>query len=681
MGGDGAVYLTGENRQIFALRAGALAYRFTTSGRILAQPALAGDQRLFVAAEDRTLYALAPDGAVRFQFRPPGGTFQTSPVLSPDEQQVYVAAKERALYAVHTQSGVQQWATMTAGDLLAGPAVDQAGYIHLGNTAGGYQIFTPAGKELSAFTGWAAITQRPALAADGRALVNTGGNTLRGLTLLPNRWDGRPDVQPTANRRVWRLANPVAIDTGADLLHRPLLGQESAITGQGVTVAVVDSGVQFSPEVKQELGAQLQRQFLGQADFVNRKCPRTGLLNLITIGTQYKEYCFLDANYSQDPYGHGSHVAGTIWNNYLDAATGASLGVAPGANILSVRIFGDRGSGAYADLIQGIQYVVEKKETFRIGVMNLSLSAYATTPYFIDPLNRAVEQAWARGIVVVAAAGNLGPGASTVTVPGNDPYVITVGALDSKRTPGYWADDALPTWSASGPTLDGFAKPDVVAPGSQIVSFMYNDPKNKANAAWLVQQHPDYAPGTSLYRMSGTSMATAVASGVVALMLQAQPQLTPDQVKFRLIYTARPALAEAGPAYNHFQQGAGRIWAPGAVLASDVPADGKANGNLDIQNELAHVCCQSWRERNGNGQVEADEVDPAELAWHYQGPVRRVALVETPPQSPPAWGEVKGGWSPIYSTSSTPMAASGRWASPRPKTGCGWTTKPFRVEI
>ena len=122
------------------------------------------------------------------------------------------------------------------------------------------------------------------------------------------------------------------------------------------------------------------------------------------------------------------------------------------------------------------------KDAFNIRVMNLSLSAQATTPYFVDPLNRAVEAAWAEGIVVVAAAGNTGPEAETITVPGNDPYVITVGAVDSKRTPGYWADDILPSWSATGPTLDGFAKPDVLAPGANIVSFMYNDPDNAGQA-------------------------------------------------------------------------------------------------------------------------------------------------------------------------------------------------------
>ena len=135
--------------------------------------------------------------------------------------------------------------------------------------------------------------------------------------------------------------------------------------------------------------------------------------------------------------------------------------------------------GTYESVIQGIQYVIEHQTQFNIRVLNLSISALQTTPYFIDPLNRAVEPAWKAGIVVVAAAGNEGSAAESISVPGNDPYVITVGAVDGRRTPGYWKDDLIPPWSASGPTLDGFIKPDLLAPGAQIVSFMHNDIFNR----------------------------------------------------------------------------------------------------------------------------------------------------------------------------------------------------------
>ena len=298
---------------------------------------------------------------------------------------------------------------------------------------------------------------------------------------------------------------------------------------------------------------------------------------------------------------------------------------------MSVRVLRSDGSGAYEDVIEGIQYVVENKDPLNIRVLNLSLSATPTTPYFADPLNRAVENAWLAGIAVVVAAGNTGPAGETITVPGNDPYVITVGAVDGKRTAGYWADDILPRWSATGPTLDGFAKPDVLAPGANIVSFMHNDRSNASKSARLVQNHPDYSATTNLFRMSGTSMSAVVTSGVVALMLQAHPELTPDEAKFRLIYSARPALtsfgAEALPVYNIFQQGAGRIWAPDAVLGS-FPTGGAANQGMDIQTDLAHDFWQSWVDRNNNGLVDPDELDARELAFHYQGPVKKGGFAE-----------------------------------------------------
>ncbi len=298
------------------------------------------------------------------------------------------------------------------------------------------------------------------------------------------------------------------------------------------------------------------------------------------------------------------------------------MGVAPEVNILSVRVLDENGQGTYADVIQGIQFVVRHKDIFKIRVMNLSLSAWATTPYFADPLNRAAEAAWANGIVVVAAAGNDGPGSETITVPGNDPYVITVGALNSERTPGFWEQDEIPSWSANGPTLDGFIKPDVLAPGASIVSFIHKDFTNDNNSAWLARNHPGYAQNTTFFRMSGTSMATAVTSGVVALMLQVNPNLTPDQVKFRLKYSSKLAMSPVGePVYNLFQQGHGRIWAPDAVFGT-FPEDGLENLGMDIQADLAHGT--GWMDANGDGLVQMTELNPTEMSYHFQGPVGRL---------------------------------------------------------
>ncbi|MDH3675999.1 MAG: S8 family peptidase, partial [Anaerolineae bacterium] len=356
---------------------------------------------------------------------------------------------------------------------------------------------------------------------------------------FPVPWDGSPDVEPTHDEQSWKLVYPTVIDVGADVFFDGVYSETEfgdPIRGDGITIAVIDSGVYFSEEVKHTLGNLVAKQFIGQADFVaDGLCSEVGTGKYKNSIIQGDGFCWTDFRKSQDGYGHGTHVAGIVWNRFEDDATRTVIGVAPQANVLSVRVLGDDGVGTYEDVIEGIQYVVQHKDTHGIRVLNMSLSATPTTPYFADPLDRAAEAAWANGIVVVAAAGNSGPQAETITVPGNDPYVITVGAIDGQRTPGYWLDDSLASWSATGPTLDGFPKPDILAPGMNIVAFMYNDQNDVTNSALLVQQHPDYSETSDLFRMNGTSMSTAVTSGVVALMLQAHPELTPDQVKYRLM--------------------------------------------------------------------------------------------------------------------------------------------------
>ncbi|MEI7644180.1 MAG: S8 family peptidase [Chloroflexales bacterium] len=424
---------------------------------------------------------------------------------------------------------------------------------------------------------------------------------------LPSVWDGRPDAQPTADPSVWNVVNPLPIDIGADKLHSTLLPSGKPIRGDGVTVALVDSGVYFDTQVRKTLGNVVAKQFVGQADFVSSTCATKQTHNRTNIvGTQGNGYCWLGHTDTADGYGHGTAVASIIWNNFTDSNTGVTLGVAPAADILSVRVLGDDGSGTYATVIQGIQYVVKNRSRYDVQVMNLSISAAVSVPYFVDPLNRAVEQAWSRGITVVTAAGNNGSAPGTITVPGNDPYVITVGAVDEHRTPGYWADDTLPDWSAAGPTGDGFVKPDVVAPGVNIITFMYKDLQVPSRSQQIVQIHPDNAVTTSLFRMSGTSMSSAVASGVAALMLQANPKLTPDQVKYRLMASARPALAgtPAQLVYPVFRQGTGRIWAPDAVLGT-FKSKAASNLGMDIKADLKHGF-----------------LTDSDLAYHYQGLVK-----------------------------------------------------------
>ena len=605
---DGTVYVASPNGGVYAINPDStLKYHVALPETLAFAPVVQPGGALYVASAT-TLFALNPDGSERFHAKVSGkATISASPVVSPDGRQVLFVAQRR-LFAVDAVSGSELW-RYNSNDDLGEPAVETDGTIHVGNLSGKYALLTADGEILSEIEGLQPINGKPILSSQKRVYLRAGSQAAVALGPLPNKWNGQPDVQATDEWKKWKMVNPVAVDVGADLLHAGIGTPDGGkYTGQGVTVAVIDSGVYFSAEVKRELGSTVDRHFLGQVDFVgDGTCASTDTGKYKNSVVQYDGYCWTDHLLSRDGYGHGSHVAGIIWNNLQDYATGVTMGIAPGASVLSVRVLNDDGMGTYADAIEGIQYVIQNKDALNIRIINLSMSADPTTPYFVDPLNRAVEQAWANGIVVVAAAGNTGPAAETITVPGNDPYVITVGALDNRRTPGYWIGDDLPAWSATGPTLDGFVKPDILAPGSQIVSFMYNDPNNMKKSAKLVQEHPDYSETVSLFRMNGTSMATAIVSGVVALMLEAHPELTPDQVKFRLGYSARAALTDARvPEYSLLQQGMGRVWAPAAVLG-DFPANDRANQGMDIASDLAH-----------GYSTEQD------LAFHYQGPVRKM---------------------------------------------------------
>ncbi|MBV8692345.1 MAG: S8 family peptidase [Actinobacteria bacterium] len=280
-------------------------------------------------------------------------------------------------------------------------------------------------------------------------------------------------------------------------------------TGQGVTVAVIDTGIANVP------------------DLAGRIVPVKNDLNLL----QAPQPCL---NLSGEPdctdnHGHGTFVAGLIAGNGA-SSNGAWKGIAPSANVLSVKVAGRDGSADVSNVLAAIQWVVSFKDRYGIKVVNLSLGTDSTQSYTVDPLNFAVEKAWDSGITVVVAASNRGPDAQTISKPGDDPLVITVGAVDDMGTPGL-GDDELPDFSSHGPTAaDGLAKPDVVAPGAHIVSL-------RAPGSDVDVQFPTYVDGA--YRKgSGTSFSTGEVSGAVALLNQANPSWTPDRIKFALMATA-----------------------------------------------------------------------------------------------------------------------------------------------
>jgi serine protease AprX len=326
--------------------------------------------------------------------------------------------------------------------------------------------------------------------------------------------------------------------------------QQQGITGQGVTIAMLDSGLW--EDVTQNYGSRV----LATIDVTNGGSgPVTG-----------------------DPYGHGTHVTSIAAGGAENVAL-QYLSIAPQANLVIVRAFGGTGGGRYVDVIAGLNWILANQKKYNIRVVNLSFGSTPESFYWQDPLNQAVMAAWKAGIVVVVAAGNSGPAPMTIGVPGNVPYVITVGALTDNYTPYNPANFSLASFSSTGPTYEGFVKPEVVAPGGHIAASM-------SSSSYLANIDPNsMSVGEQMFTMSGTSMATAVTTGVVALMLQADPALTPDNVKCRLLSSAAAAVTSSGTlAYSVFQQGAGFINAVGAVKST---ATGCANQGLNIAADLA----------------------------------------------------------------------------------------------
>jgi len=281
--------------------------------------------------------------------------------------------------------------------------------------------------------------------------------------------------------------------------------------GSDVTVAVVDSGIRSN--------------FKGKNSDLNYSDSNGSRV-------LYSESFSTDSTNVHDVFGHGTHVAGIIGGNGA-LSDGAYIGVAPRVNLLNVKVSDGYGAGYESDVVAGLQWIYEHEDEYNIRVVNISLNSSVPQSYHTSPLDAAVEILWFNGIVVVVSAGNNAVDHNGILYPpANDPFVITVGATDDQGTPDI-GDDLLADFSAFGTTED-FSKPDLVAPGTNIISL------SAGRGARLAREHWDHRVGKYYFRMSGTSMASAVTSGAVALLLQAQPDLNPDEVKYRLMETALP---------------------------------------------------------------------------------------------------------------------------------------------
>jgi serine protease AprX len=286
------------------------------------------------------------------------------------------------------------------------------------------------------------------------------------------------------------------------------IGAIAGVTGQGIGVAVIDSGIGTHAALSKKVVANV---------------------SLITGDSSVG-----------DGFGHGTHVAGVIAGNGAAAANVTPLytgGIAPGAQLINVRVLGANGMGLTSDVIAGIDWAVANRTKYNIRILNLSLGHPVFEPSATDPLCAAVARAVNAGVVVVAAAGNYGvapdgrPILGGITSPGNSPFALTVGAVNTWGTVTR-SDDTVATYSSRGPTPFDFAvKPDVAAPGNKIISLEANKAYLPATYSFLHKA----GTGTNAYmQLSGTSMAAPMVSGAAALLLQGTPGLTPAQVKLAI---------------------------------------------------------------------------------------------------------------------------------------------------
>ncbi len=363
--------------------------------------------------------------------------------------------------------------------------------------------------------------------------------TKRQIEVLAND----PDVEMISpDHEISAFLDRAAASSNYVQLANYLDGQHMA-KGAGVGIAIIDSGME-----------------------VNH--PNFNGFNTSTSRIVYSE-SFVSGEPVNDWYGHGTHVAGIAAGaDNLTSLSGNALahwfwGLAPDAAIINLKVLDQNGVGKDSNVIAALNRAVQLKSRYNIRVINLSLGRPVTTSYKSDPLCQAVEAAWKAGIVVVVSAGNFGrdnsngnSGYGTITAPGNDPYVITVGAVNDKADTDR-TNDVIATYSSKGPTaIDHIVKPDLVAPGNRIISYqsggsnmVKNYPANRPDVDYYFPSAAS-APSPHYFQLSGTSMAAPVVAGIAAELLAKTPSLTPDQVKARLMRTAWRGFPSAMSTYD-----------------------------------------------------------------------------------------------------------------------------------
>jgi serine protease AprX len=373
-----------------------------------------------------------------------------------------------------------------------------------------------------------------------------------------------------------------AMERTGGTVGAPVVRQELGVDGHGIGIALIDSGITpWHDDLGDGDGSQRVDRFV---DFVN------------------------GAQTTYDDYGHGTHVAGIIAGNGYDSSGGRS-GIAPGAHLVVLKVLDGTGRGRTSDVIAAIDYAIQHKDELNVRVINLSVAGAVYESYNFDPMTLAARQAVNAGIVFVTAAGNNGRGPlgttqyGGVTSPGNAPWVLGVGASSHMGTIDR-SDDTMAAFSSRGPgAVDYGAKPDLVAPGVGIESL--SNPSSLMYSVYgpYLLSGTVATPYLPYLSLSGTSMAAPVVTGTVALMLQANPSLTPNAVKAILQYTA-----QIYTGYDSLTQGAGFLNAKGAVELASYLGDPIAR---------AYPSTDNWSQRIlwGNHVASGGRFTPDANAW------------------------------------------------------------------
>lgn len=297
-------------------------------------------------------------------------------------------------------------------------------------------------------------------------------------------------------RALLNVARPSILADHEDVVNR----SGERLTGKGVTIAILDTGIHPHEDLQGRI-----------VDFVD------------LVGSNHTPY---------DDNGHGTHCAGDA------AAAGPYAGPAPSANLIGVKVLDKQGSGSLSTVMDGVQWCIDYNKNpnnlYKINIISMSLGSTPEGPASGDLMVQMVEAAWKEGIVVCVAAGNSGDDPGSISSPGNSPLVITVGAMDDMNSFPPRDDDIVASFSSRGPTrFDNFAKPDILAPGVNIISL-------RAPNSYLDKLQKSSRVEQLYFELSGTSMATPICAGAVAQLLELKPDLTPNEVKYYLKTGATP---------------------------------------------------------------------------------------------------------------------------------------------